>query len=98
MVGYALYFFTYSSFLARQTLYLEDLFVLREKRGKGAGHALFRECVREAVRRRCGRMEWSVLSWNKPAIDFYNRMGARQLSEWQVFRLDEDGLKRAAGS
>ncbi len=93
-VGYALYFYTYSSFLARPTLYLEDLFVLKEYRKKGVGFALFRRCVDEALRQGCGRMEWSVLTWNKKAIDFYERLGARRLEEWVVYRATREDLKR----
>lgn len=92
--GYALYFYTYSSFLARPTLYLEDLFVLGEFRHMGVGLSLFQRCVREAVKRGCGRMEWSVLAWNRKAIRFYARLGARSLSEWRVYRLDAKLLKR----
>ena len=91
-VGYAVYFMTYSTFLARPTLYLEDIFVLPEARGRGAGRALFEACAAEAVRRGCGRMEWVVLDWNTPSIDFYNRRGARHLSEWLHFRLDGEAL------
>ena len=76
-VGFALYFFTYSTFLARPTLYVEDLFVLPELRGKGAGKALLGALARIAVRRGCGRMEWAVLDWNVQAIKFYKRLGAR---------------------
>ena len=92
LVGYALFYFTYSSFLARPTLYLEDLFVLPERRSEGIGRALFLSCVGEAVGGGCGRMEWSVLNWNSNAIRFYERMGARMLSEWSVFRLDAKAL------
>ena len=95
-VGYASYFFTYSTFLARPTLYLEDIFVLPEHRGLGAGRALFRACAAEAVRHGCGRMEWQVLDWNAPAIDFYRRSGARLLEEWRVCRLTGDPLAAAA--
>ncbi|HUH82726.1 MAG TPA: GNAT family N-acetyltransferase [Nitrososphaerales archaeon] len=94
LVGYALYFFTYSSFLARQSLYLEDLFVLEDYRKRGVGGALFRRCVREAVSRRCGRMEWAVLTWNEKAITFYERLGAKRLSDWHVYRLDERALSK----
>lgn len=94
LVGYALYFYSYSSFLAKQTLYLEDLFVLEEHRKEGVGFALFRRCVDEAVTRGCGRMEWSVLTWNEKALRFYEKLGARKLSEWFVYRLDEGGLAR----
>jgi len=93
LVGYVLYFFTYSSFLAKPTLYIEDLFVLEENRGEGIGRRLFLRCAKEATRRGCGRMEWSVLNWNARAIKFYERMGARRLNEWSVFRLDERALR-----
>jgi GNAT superfamily N-acetyltransferase len=86
-VGYAVYFFTYSTFLARPTLYLEDVFVLPEARGKGAGKAFFRELRRAAARERCGRMEWAVLRWNKPAIRFYDGLGAEPLGGWLTYRL-----------
>lgn len=85
--GYTFVFETYSSFLAFPTLYLEDLFVLPEYRKKKAGYALFVAMVAEAHRRGCGRMEWSVLDWNTPAIDFYKRFGATYLREWHVYRL-----------
>ena len=86
-VGYTLMFETYSSFLARPTLFLEDLFVLPEYRGKGAGHALFKALVAEAERRGCGRVEWAVLDWNRLAIEFYERLGATHLKEWLCYRL-----------
>ena len=92
VAGYAVYFMTYSTFLARPTLYLEDIFVLPAARGQGAGRRLFEACAAEAVRRGCGRMEWVVLDWNTPAIEFYRRRGARQLTEWLPFRLDGDAL------
>lgn len=85
--GYALVFETYSSFLALPTLYLEDIFVKPEHRGCGAGKALFLRLVEEAERRGCGRMEWVVLDWNRPALDFYERFGARRLDEWITMRL-----------
>jgi GNAT superfamily N-acetyltransferase len=91
-VAYAITFPTYSSFLALPTLYLEDLFVLPEARAT-AWAAIFRELAAEAVRRGCGRMEWAVLDWNRLAIDFYERLGARRLSEWYGYR-----LTRAAGA
>jgi GNAT superfamily N-acetyltransferase len=94
LVGYALYFYTYSSFLARPTLYLEDLFVLEEHRKKGLGFALFIKCIDEAIRQDCGRMEWAVLGWNKKAISFYERLGARKLDEWHFYRLARDRLKQ----
>ncbi|QQG48808.1 MAG: GNAT family N-acetyltransferase [archaeon] len=91
-VGYALYFYTYSSFLARPTLYLEDLYVKEGHRREGAGMALFSWCAREALAERCGRMEWAVLRWNQKAAKFYESLGARKLDEWEVFRLDEERL------
>lgn len=93
-IGYALYFYTYSSFLAKPTLYLEDIFVLEKFRRSGVGKALFLRCVREASSHGCGRMEWSVLNWNSKAIKFYSDLGARRLKEWSVFRLDSASLER----
>jgi GNAT superfamily N-acetyltransferase len=95
-VGFALYFFTYSTFLARPSLYLEDLFVLPEERGTGAGKALLRALARIAVRRGCGRMEWTVLDWNRPAIGFYKRLGARLQRQWVLTRLTGASLQRLA--
>lgn len=86
-VGYAIVFETYSSFLARPTLYLEDLFVLPEYRKLRIGLKLFRYCLREAKRRRCGRMEWVVLDWNTNAIRFYERLHARYMKEWLLYRI-----------
>ncbi len=95
-VGFALYFFTYSTFLARPSLYLEDLFVLPEERGSGAGQALLRALGKIAVGRGCGRMEWTVLDWNRPAIRFYRRLGARLHKEWILTRLTGAALARLA--
>jgi GNAT superfamily N-acetyltransferase len=95
-VGFALYFFTYSTFLARPTLYLEDLFVVPDARGHGAGKALLAELARIAVRRGCGRMEWTVLDWNTPAIGFYERLGARLRKDWILTRLTGAPLRRLA--
>ena len=97
-VGYALYFFTYSSFLARPTLYLEDIFVLEEHRGRGIGQALFQKCVDEAKSRGCGRMEWAVLTWNKNAIKFYEKLGARRMTEWYTYRLNSEGIERLSAT
>jgi GNAT superfamily N-acetyltransferase len=97
VVGYAIYFFTYSTFRARPTLYLEDVFVLPELRGQGAGVALFRACARAAVDNSCARMEWQVLAWNEPSIAFYERLGARHQSDWLPFRLDDDALLAVGG-
>jgi GNAT superfamily N-acetyltransferase len=96
-VGYAVYFFTYSTFLARPSLYLEDLFVLPEWRGHGAGIGLFRACATRAVSLGCGRMEWQVLSWNTPSIEFYERLGARHLESWLPFRLEAEALAKVVG-
>jgi GNAT superfamily N-acetyltransferase len=96
-VGFALYFYTYSTFLGRPTLYLEDLFVLPEERGKGAGKALLRSLARIAVARGCGRMEWTVLDWNTPSIRFYKALGAKLRKEWLLTRLSGRPLRRLAG-
>jgi len=96
-IGFALYFFTYSTFLARPTLYLEDLFVLPAERGRGAGLALLRALARLAVRRGCGRMEWTVLDWNRPAMRFYRALGAGFRTEWVLTRLTGTALTRLAG-
>jgi GNAT superfamily N-acetyltransferase len=95
-VGFALWFHNYSTFLGRQGLYLEDLFVLPAWRGRGVGRALLRELARIAVERGCGRMEWSVLDWNEPAIGFYERLGAVAMKEWTVYRLTGEALTRLA--
>lgn len=96
-VGFALYFTNFSTFLGRAGLYLEDLFVLPAHRGRGYGSQLFRRVAQIAVERQCGRMEWSVLDWNEPALAFYRRMGARPLDEWTVQRLTGPALLQAAG-
>ena len=95
-VGFALWFYNYSTFLGRPGLYLEDLFVLPEKRGLGIGRALLIHLARVAVSRKCGRMEWSVLNWNEPAIRFYRSLGAQPMDEWTVYRLTGDALTRLA--
>jgi GNAT superfamily N-acetyltransferase len=94
VVGYAFVFETYSTFRALPSLYLEDLFVLPEFRGQRVGYTLFTHCAREAVRRGCGRFEWAVLDWNTHAIQFYERLGAKHLAAWQVYRLDGPALER----
>jgi GNAT superfamily N-acetyltransferase len=94
--GFAIYFSSYSTFLARPGLYLEDLFVLPECRGRGVGKALILHLARLANERGCGRMEWSVLDWNEPAINFYEALGARRLTEWTTCRLTGDSLRRFA--
>lgn len=95
-VGYAVTFETYSSFLARPTLYVEDIFVLPDARGRGAGSALLRHLAREAVAGDCGRMEWVVLDWNELAQTFYQRRGARHLDDWQYYRLTRDAIEQLA--
>ena len=97
-VGMALYFFTFSTFLAKPTLYLEDLFVLPEERGAGAGKALLAALARVAVKRGCGRLEWAVLDWNRPAIGFYERLGARLRREWILTRLTGAPLRSLSKS
>ncbi|MGI8821552.1 MAG: GNAT family N-acetyltransferase [Chthoniobacterales bacterium] len=91
-VGFAVYFFNFSTWLGRPGLYLEDLFVRPKARGKGYGRALLEELARIARERGCGRMEWAVLDWNEPAIQFYRKLGARAMEEWTVFRLEQDGI------
>lgn len=91
-VGFALFFHNFSTFLGRSGLYLEDLFVYPEHRGKGYGKALFLELVRIANERGCGRMEWVCLNWNQPSIDFYLSMGAEPLNEWTTYRLNEQTI------
>ena len=96
-VGFALFFHNFSTFLARPGLYLEDLFVVPEGRGHGVGRALLVALARLAVDRGCGRLEWSVLDWNRDAIGFYERIGARPNSEWTVYRLAGEALRSLAG-
>ena len=91
-VGFALFFHNFSTFLAKPGLYLEDLFVIPESRGRGIGRALLKELARLAVERDCGRLEWSVLDWNREAIAFYERLGARPNSEWTTYRLAGEAL------
>ncbi len=92
--GYAFVFETYSSFLALPTLYLEDLFVLPAYRDRKVGSTLFRAMVALAHERGCGRMEWSVLDWNRPAIEFYERLGATHMKEWELYRLLRDEMPK----
>ncbi len=93
--GFALWFYNFSTFRGRHGIYLEDLFVLPALRGKGIGKALLLGLAQRAVREGCARVEWSVLDWNKPAIDFYASLGAVPMGEWTVFRLTGDALARA---
>lgn len=95
-VGFAIWFSTYSTFLSQPGIYLEDLFVLPDWRGKGVGRALLRHLARIAVDRGCGRIEWSVLDWNETAIRFYRNIGASAMSEWTVYRLTGDAITRVA--
>ncbi len=95
-VGFALFFHNFSTWLGRPGLYLEDLFVKPEKRGKGYGRALLVELAKIARDRGCGRMEWAVLDWNEPAIKFYYTLGAKPMDEWTVFRLTRDGIEKLA--
>jgi GNAT superfamily N-acetyltransferase len=92
-VGFALFFHNFSTFLAQPGIYLEDLFVVPEYRGRGIGRALLKQLAHVAVERGCGRLEWSVLDWNRDAIGFYERLGARPNSEWTVYRLAGEALK-----
>ncbi len=97
-VGFAIFFHNYSTWRARRGLYLEDLFVLPEVRGRGVGKALLVELARIALERNCARLEWSVLDWNTPAIDFYKSIGAVAMDEWTVYRLTEDAIERLANA
>src|SRR5688500_3439060 len=94
--GFALFFHNYSTFLARPGIYLEDLFVPPAMRSRGVGKALLREVARIARDRQCGRLEWSVLDWNEPAIEFYRRMGARVMPDWRICRLSGEGIDKLA--
>ncbi len=95
-VGFAIYFATYSTFLARQGIYLEDIYVREAVRGQGIGKQLLAAVAQVASKRNCGRLEWSVLDWNKPAIDFYESLGAEPQSEWIKYRLTGDALESLA--
>ena len=95
-IGFALFFHNFSTFLGRAGLYLEDLFIQPEYRGKGYGKATLRELARIAVERGCGRLEWYCLDWNRPSIDFYLSLGAKPLDEWTTYRLTGETLKRMA--
>lgn len=94
--GFALFFHNFSTFLARPGIYLEDLFVRPEQRGKGVGKRLLQHLAALAVSRRCGRLEWSVLDWNVDAIGFYEKLGAKAQDEWTVYRVTGDALQRLA--
>ena len=92
-VGFALFFHNFSTFLGRAGLYLEDLFIKPEHRGKGYGKATLQQLGRIALERRCGRLEWACLDWNRPSIDFYLSLDAKPMEEWTVYRLTGDSLK-----
>ena len=87
IIGYAFYFFTYSSFMARKTLYLEDIFITEKFRNKGIGKMFFEKLISTAKKSKCARMEWVVLDWNINAIKFYDKLGAKELKEWKTYRL-----------
>jgi len=95
-VGYALYFYNFSTFLGQPGLYLEDLYVKQEVRGKGFGKALLAYLARLAVDQKCGRFEWAVLDWNEPSINFYESLGATLMKEWIITRVDGDNLLKLA--
>ena len=95
-VGFALFFHNFSTFVGRAGLYLEDVFVKVEHRGKGYGKALLKELARIAVERGCGRMEWVCLNWNQPSIDFYRSLGAVPMDDWTIYRVAGDTLKALA--
>ena len=94
VAGFALFFHNFSTFLARPGIYLEDIYVQPAARGKGVGKAMLKDIARIAVERNCGRMEWSVLDWNEPSIQFYKSMGAEPMSEWTVYRVTGMALQR----
>ena len=97
-VGFALFFHNFSTFLGRGGIYLEDLFVQPEYRGRGIGKALLKRLARIAVERGCGRLEWSCLDWNRPSIDFYLSMGAQPMSDWTVYRITGQRLREMGES
>ena len=95
-IGFALYFYSFSTFRGKRGIYLEDIYVEPEYRGRGIGSALLRRLAKIAKDQDCGRMEWSVLTWNQPSIDFYHRLGAVTLEDWRIFRLTGEALERLA--
>ena len=97
-VGFVLFFYNFSTFLGKSGLYLEDLYVKPEYRGKGYGKALLKKLAQIAVERDCGRLEWWCLDWNKPSIDFYKSLGAEAMEDWTVYRLAGETLKNLAGN
>ena len=97
LAGYAIYFFTFSSFVGRPGIWLEDVYVRPAFRRHGLGRALIEAVARIGVEHNCGRYEWTALNWNRHALDFYQRLGARQMDEWILLRLNSEGLRRLAG-
>ena len=95
-VGYAIFFHNFSSFVGRIGIYIEDIYVKPEVRGRGFGEAMFAHISKLAVERKCGRLEWSCLDWNAPSIEFYDKMGAKRLSDWTAYRLSGRALEQAA--
>ena len=95
-VGFALYFYNFSTFLGKRGIYLEDLYVDPSHRGKSIGKSLLKELARLAVAQDCGRLEWQVLDWNEPSIAFYDSLGAKQKSDWITYQLTDDALRRLA--
>ncbi|CAM4143725.1 GNAT family N-acetyltransferase [Pseudoalteromonas ostreae] len=91
-IGFAVYFYNYSTWLGKNGLYLEDLYVSPDSRGKGAGKLIMQHLARQALAKDCGRFEWVVLDWNQPAIDFYNSIGAEPQNEWIIYRLSGQAL------
>ena len=98
VVGYAIYFYNYSTFIGKPGIYLEDLYVDIDYRGKGYGDALFKRVANIAHEENCGRMEWMALDWNTPALEFYKSRGAVKLEEWRLLRFTEDELNTLAGA
>ena len=97
-IGYAVYFYNYSTWLGKSGIYLEDLYVSESKRGLGAGKAMLKYLAREALEQNCGRFEWSCLDWNTPSRDFYESLGAVALNEWIGYRLEGESLSNFANS
>jgi GNAT superfamily N-acetyltransferase len=97
-VGFSIFFYNFSTFLGRRGIYIEDLFVKPEYRGKGIGKALLKYLAAKALKEECGRLEWAVLDWNEPSINFYKSLGARPMEEWIVYRLTGDSMKKLSAS
>ncbi len=96
VIGFALYFYNYSTFLCKHGIYIEDIYVREEFRGRGYGKKFFQEVCKRAIEKDCGRVEWWCLDWNKPSIDFYLKLGAKPMSDWTVYRLTSDEIKKIA--